>query len=327
MRATGVLPTGTVSFLFTDIEGSTELLLSVGDQAYKGILEEHHRLMRAAFEPVGGYEVDTQGMGDVRRLLADSRLVTLTGPGGSGKTRLALQVAADVLERFPKGVWLVELAPLTDPGLVPQAVASVLGVRESPGRLLVDLLVDYLRTRELLLVLDNCEHVVESAARLAGALLRGCGALRLLATSREPLAVAGEVSYRVPPLSYPDLRAALSMETLMRSDAAKLFLERAALSNPRFVLSEANAPAVAQVIQRLDGIPLAIELAAARVRVLPVEQIAKRLDDRFRLLTGGSRAGLPHHQTLQATVAWSYDLLSTVDGHQEAPETGPGAGM
>jgi predicted ATPase len=250
-------------------------------------------------------------MAKIRQLLSEARLVTLTGAGGSGKTRLALQVAADLLERFPKGVWLAELAPLTDPALVPQTVASVFGVREVPGRPIIEMLVDYLRARELLLVLDNCEHLVEGAAQLAGSLLRACPKLRILATSREALGVAGETAYRVPPMSRPELRGRMSVEQLMQAESAQLFLERAALSNPQFLVTEANAPAIAQIIHRLDGIPLAIELAAARVKVLSAEQIAKRLDDRFRLLTGGSRTGLPHHQTLQAAVAWSFDLLST----------------
>ncbi len=453
------LPTGTVTFLFTDIEGSTELLQRVGDQPYKGLLEQHHRLMRESFEPRGGREVDTQGdaffvafpdatgaiaaavaaqhamglhswpegvkirvrmgmhtgeptlgpggyvgidvhraaricsagygqqilisertfsqaeaalpdgvalrdlgehrlkdlarpehlfqviipglpaefpplksldirttnlpsieltsfvgrereMAAVKQQLSTSRLVTLMGPGGAGKTRLALQVAADLFETFPKGVWLAELAPLSDPSLVTQTVATVLGVREVSGRPLLETLIDYLRTRDLLILLDNCEHLIEATAQLAGALLRGCSKLRLLATSREALRTAGEATFRVPSLVSPDPRRVTSVEELMQADATRLFLERAALSNPRFVVTEANAPAVAQICRCLDGIPLAIELAAARVKVLPVEQIARRLDDRFRLLTSGFRTSLPHHQTLRAAVDWSYDLLS-----------------
>ncbi|MGH2372250.1 MAG: tetratricopeptide repeat protein [bacterium] len=249
-------------------------------------------------------------MTEIKLLLSTARLVTLQGPGGTGKTRIALHAAADLIEHFPDGVWLAELAPLSDPALLPQTVATVFSVREQPGRAFIDSLVDYLRAKELLLVLDNCEHLVESSAHLAHGLLLGCPKLRILATSREILSTAGEVVYRVPPLARPDPRRVLSLEGLTQFDAARLFMERAVLSKPSFVVTDTNAPAVAQVCHRLDGIPLAIELAAARVKVLSVEQIAQRLDDRFRLLTGGQRAALPHHQTLQATVEWSYDLLS-----------------
>ncbi|MGH2404262.1 MAG: tetratricopeptide repeat protein, partial [bacterium] len=453
------LPTGTVSFLFTDIEGSTELLQHLGDRAYGQVLMEHQSLLREAFQQEEGHVVDTQGdsffvafprawnavsaavagqqavaahtwpegvslkvrmgvhtgeptlagnhyvgldvhraariaaaghggqvllserahamtlgalrdavrvkdlgdhrlkglaraehifqlivpglptefpslkslevlttnlpslqltsfigrereMAEIEKLVSTSRLVTLMGPGGAGKTRLALQVGSTILERYPHGVWLAELAPLSDPAFVPQTVATIFGVRELAGRALLETLVDYLRTRELLLVLDNCEHLVKAAAELAGALLRNCPQLRILATSREALGVAGELPYRVPPLSRPDPRRRLSLEQLTEFEAARLFIERAVLSNPKFAATEVNANAVAQVCHQLDGIPLAIELAAARVKVLSVEQIAKRLDDRFRLLTGGGRAGLPHHQTLRAAVDWSHELLS-----------------
>ena len=459
---TQALPTGTVTFLFTDIEGSTDLLQRVGDQAYGRVLEQHHRLMREAFERVGGHELGTQGdaffvafsdagaavaaavaaqraiaghawpegtvvrvrmglhtgdptlgpggyvgidvhraaricsvgygqqillsertrtmaghsvanglnvkdlgehrlkdlarpehifqvviqglpdtfpplksldaritnlpsleltsfigrdqeMGQVKRLLTTSHLVTLLGPGGTGKTRLSLQVAADLIEQFPQGVWLTELAPLSDPSLATQAVATVLGVREMPGRPLIETLCDYLRTRHALIVLDNCEHLIDASAHLVSALLRASPKLKVLATSREPLGTAGEATYRVPPLPGPDPRHAASIEELMQFPATRLFIERAVVSHPRFVVTEANAPAVAQVCRRLDGIPLAIELAAARVKVLPVEHIARRLDDRFRLLTSGFRTALPHHQTLRATVEWSYELLSPAE--------------
>jgi len=453
------LPTGTVSFLFSDIEGSTELLQRLGDTAYGEVLTEHHRLMRGALEEEDGVEVGTQGdaffvafprawnavsaamaaqqafaahawpegvtinvrmglhtgeptidetgyvgldvhrgarlcsaahggqillsertyamtlgalsegagvkdLGDHRlkdlvrpehifqlvieglpsdfpplrsleilkhnlpslqltsfigrereiaettRLLTTARLLTLMGSGGSGKTRLALQVAGDLVDTFPQGVWLVELASLSDPDLVPQTVASVFGVREVPGRTRLDTLVEYFRPRELLLVLDNCEHLVEACGHLAATLLRGCSKLRILATSREPLGAAGEVTYRLPPLSSPDSRRRLARQQLMEFEAVRLFVERALQSNPAFALTDTNAPAVAHICHQLDGIPLAIELAAARVNVLSVEQIAQRLDDRFRLLSRGARTGLPQHQTLRATVDWSYELLT-----------------
>jgi len=453
------LPTGTVSFLFTDIQGSTELLHKLGDQAYGEVLLTHQRLLRQSFEEHEGAEVDTQGdaffvafprswnavgaavaaqrtlashpwpdgvqvrvrmgihtgeptlagdhyvgldvhraariaatgygqqvllsershamtqgnipegvevrdlgehrlkdihrpehifqllipglpadfpplksleilvtnlpslqqtsfvgrereMAEIKARLGAARMVTLLGPGGTGKTRLALQVGGGLLEQYPKGVWLVELGPVSDPEVVVQTVAAVFNVREAPSHTLLDMLIEYLKPRELLLILDNCEHLVEASARLAHALLRGCPQLRILATSREPLGVAGEALYRVPPMSRPDPTRVLTADQLGQFEAAQLFIERAILGNPQFMVTDRIAPVVARVVHRLDGIPLAIELAAARVKVLSVEQIAARLDDRFRLLTAGVRVGLPHHQTLRATIDWSHELLS-----------------
>lgn len=249
-------------------------------------------------------------MAEVKQLLHTTSLLTLTGAGGCGKTRLALQVAADLLEEYPDGVWLVELATLADPTLVPQTVASALGVREEPGRPLFATLSDYLSPKHLLLVLDNCEHLVEACATLANSLLRGCPKLRILATGREALGIAGEVAWRVPSLSLPFLHPLPPIESLTQYEAVRLFIERATAALPAFTVTNPNAPAVAQICHRLDGIPLAIELAAARVKVLSVEQMLARLEDRFRLLTGGSRAALPRHQTLRAAVDWSYALLS-----------------
>jgi predicted ATPase/DNA-binding CsgD family transcriptional regulator len=248
-------------------------------------------------------------LAEVRRLLKDNRLLTLTGSGGCGKTRLALAAARDLAEAFEDGVWLVELASLADPSLVPQAVASTVGVREQPGYLPTETLSNYLRTRKVLLVLDNCEHVVEACATLAEALLRSCPELRILATSREALGITGEVAWRVPSLSLPDLRRLLDIESLPRYESARLFVERAVAVNPTFAITEHNAPAVAQVCYRLDGIPLAIELAAARAKVLSVEQIAARLGDSSGLLAAGGRTAMPRHRTLRATMDWSHDLL------------------
>jgi len=211
---------------------------------------------------------------------------------------------------FPDGVWLVELAPLADPALVPQTVAIVLGLKEEPGRPLLVTLTDYLRGKKALLVLDNCEHLIQASAQFTEVLLQVCPHLHILSSSREMLGVAGERSFYVPSLSTPEPRAALPVDTLIGYDAVRLFVERAVAVLPQFVLTGDNALAVAQVCRQLDGIPLAIELAAARVKLLQVEQIAERLDDRFRLLTGGSRTALPRHQTLTALIDWSHDLLS-----------------
>ncbi len=451
------LPTGTVTFLFTDIEGSTTFLQRLGDRRYAEVLAEHRRLLRDAFAAGNGKEVDTQGdaflvafprakdavatavvaqqalmkhtwpdglslrvrmglhtgepvsntdryvgldvhrasricaagyggqilvsqtvkdlvaldlpagvslrdlgnhrlkdlkepehlfqvvhsdlpadfpplksldarpnnlpiqltsfvgrareIAEVKRLLGTARLVTLTGSGGAGKTRLALQVAADVVEDYPDGVWLAEFAPIADPALVPKTVASALDVPEQLGRGMTETLVDAIRSKALLLVLDNCEHLLEVCANLAAALLRASPNVRILATSREGLDIPGETLWRVPSLSLPDMRQLPPSEDLVLYEAVRLFVDRAMATTPGFAVTSENAPVVAQVCQRLDGIPLAIELAAARVKVLAVEQIAARLDDRFHLLTGRSRTVLPRHQTLRAAIDWSYNLL------------------
>ena len=452
------LPTGTVTFLFTDIEGSTTLLQRLGDRRYAEVLAEHQRLLRDAFANGHGQEIDTQGdaflvafsrsrdalgaavaaqrtltqhpwpdgaslrvrmglhtgepvsggtgyvgmdvhrasriaaaghggqilvsdathglvardlpegvslrdlgehrlkdlahshrlfqvvaadlpaefprirsldvlsnnlprqltsfigrekeMAEVKRLHSTAYLVTLTGSGGAGKTRLALQVAADVVDAYPDGVWLSEFAPIAEPALVPKTVASALNVPEQPGRDVSETLVDSLRPKTLLLILDNCEHLLAACADLAAALLRACPKVRILATSREGLGVPGETLWRVPSLSLPDVHRLPSSNELMLYEAVRLFVDRAMATAPAFIVTRENAPAVVQVCRQLDGIPLAIELAAARVKVLSPEQIAARLNDRFRLLTGGSRAALPRHQTLRAAMDWSYDLLT-----------------
>jgi predicted ATPase/class 3 adenylate cyclase len=250
---------------------------------------------------------------EVRQRLDAFHLLSLTGPGGTGKTRLALQTAAGAIDRFPDGVWLVELAPLADPALVPQNIASVLGLRESPGQPLLDLVVDYLHGRNLLLVLDNCEHLVETCAQVADRLLRACPDLKILVSSREALGIEGEVTFRVPPLSLPEAQTLPGLDELRGYEAVQLFQERGQAVNARFSLTAHNAEAVARICRRLDGIPLALELAAARLKLFSPEQIASRLDDRFRLLTGGSRTALPRQQTLQAMIDWSYDQLSEAE--------------
>lgn len=418
-------PTGSVTFLFTDIEGPTALLQHLGDRRYAEVLLEYHRVLRAAFAAGDGYEVDTQGdssliafgsalsaaataaaaqrainahpwpdgapihvrmglhtgeptvaggryfgldvhraarimavgyggqillskathdlikqalpdgltvrdLGEhrlkdlarlehifqivipglpaefpplktldvisnnlpiqltsfigrerdieaVKRSMGGSRLLTLMGAAGSGKTRLAVQAAADLIEQFEKGVWLVELAPVADPALVVQGVAATFRVREAAGRTLLDQLVDYFDSKSLLLILDHCEQVVVECAQLADALLRACPNLKVLATSRAALGVAGEAIYHVPPLSCPDPKDVQSVDQLRQFEAVQLFVERSVSSQPRFVLTEANGRTVADICCRLDGVPLAIELAAARVKVLTVDQIATRL--------------------------------------------------
>jgi predicted ATPase/class 3 adenylate cyclase len=250
---------------------------------------------------------------EVQQLLSNTRLLTLTGPGGTGKTRLALQLAADVLEIFPDGVWLIELAPLADPTLLTQTVAATLGVREQPGRTILDALIDYLRAKQLLLILDNCEHLIEACAKIADTLLRVAPRLKILATSREALGITGETAYRVPSLPLPDTHQLHDLDTLAQNDCVRLFVDRASAAYPSFRLKEKNALAIADICRRLDGIPLAIELASARTKVFTPDEIAARLDDRFRLLTGGSRTALERHQTLFALIEWSHNLLSEAE--------------
>jgi predicted ATPase/class 3 adenylate cyclase/DNA-binding CsgD family transcriptional regulator len=250
----------------------------------------------------------------VSRLIAASRLVTLTGVGGVGKTRLALQIASEMLDGSGDGVWLAELASFTDPDLVAPTVAAAVGVEEAADRPVLDTLIESLRARELLLVLDNCEHLVSACTRLADALLRTCSKVHLLATSREPLGVAGEHLYRVPSLGLPTAdQLAEGQEALRTCEAVRLFVDRATAHQPTFRLDENTGAAVVSICRQLDGIPLAIELAAARLRSLAITDIEHRLDDRFRLLTGGYQSALPRQQTLRALVDWSYDLLTETE--------------
>ncbi|HET8679528.1 MAG TPA: tetratricopeptide repeat protein [bacterium] len=252
-------------------------------------------------------------LAEIQERIASSRQLTLTGTGGVGKTRLAIELASRVLAQFPDGVWMVDLSPLSDPARVPQAVASALGVQEETGRPLPEVLGDYLLSKRALLMLDNCEHLTAACAELVEYLLRRCPDIRVLATSREILGTTGELTYSVPSLSVPDPRQHPAPAEATDYEAVRLFVDRAGLGQPDFVLTAANAPAVLQICGRLDGIPLAIELAAARVKTLSVEDIASRLDDRFRLLTGGARTALPRHRTLRAAMDWSHDLLSDAE--------------
>ncbi|MCC6165962.1 MAG: hypothetical protein IT329_01930 [Caldilineaceae bacterium] len=262
--------------------------------------------------PLTSFVGRSRELAEMRALLATTRLLTLIGPGGTGKTRLATQLGLELLPTFVDGVWLVELAPLADPALALPAIAATFSLHELPGITLLDLVANSLRAKRLLLILDNCEHFVEVCAHLAYHLLRACPTLQILATSREALGIGGETVYRVPSLSVPD-STELTPDALRQFEAVHLFVERAAAAHPHFTLSEHNASAVAQVCRQLDGIPLAIELAAVRVQILTADQIAARLGDRFRLLTGGSRTALPRQQTLRAMIDWSYDLLSEAE--------------
>lgn len=284
-------------------------------------------------------------LAEVDRQLRSSRLLTLVGVGGTGKTRLMLEAAAEAADRYADGVWLVELAPLSDPGLVAQEVGRALGVHEQPSQPAIETVLDFLRSKELLLLLDNCEHLIAAAAEVAETLLGRCPRLTILATSREPLGIAGEAVAAVPSLSLPTAGGVPSsgaaesgsagawgdpgggpgsasadpsvergwLDEVARSEAVRLFVERAAATSPAFTLESRNAPAVVEICRRLDGIPLALELAAARVNVLSVEEIAQGLGDRFRLLTGGRRTAAPRQQTLQAAIDWSWDLLAQPD--------------
>ncbi len=275
-----------------------------------GLLEDFptpkHNLPRQLTRFIGREKEIAQ----VKGLLEAHALVTLTGSGGVGKTRLAIRVAQEILEKYPDGVWLVDLAPLSDPGLLAQRLAAALGLREEAHRPIQETLVDFLRGKGALIVLDNCEHLSAACASLVDALLQACPRVKLLATSREILGVSGERPHRVPSLEFPDPYELPDLIVLQKYEAVRLFSERAQAALPGFQATAYNRLAIAQICQRLDGIPLALELAAARLNVLTTGQLAARLDDAFGLLTGGSRTALPRHQTLRATIDWSYQLLS-----------------
>ena len=249
-------------------------------------------------------------LAEVKRLLGTTRLLTLIGAGGIGKTRIALHAAAEAMDDHPDGVWFIDLAPQADARLVPQTVASVLGVKEEAGRTLTEAIVGYAKDKRLLLVLDNCEHLLAACAEIAGQLLRTGAHLRILAASREPLRLSGETTFPVSALAVPDARTQATAQLLQNYEATKLFVERATAVKTQFRATDDNAASIVDICRRLDGIPLAIELAAARVRALTVEAIAARLSDRFRLLAGGDQTALPRQQTLRALIDWSHDLLT-----------------
>jgi predicted ATPase len=304
-------------------------LLDLGEHRLKDLVRPDHIFqllspdLEAEFPPLAALDIlpnnlpplltsfigREREMQEARKLLASCRLLTLIGPGGTGKTGLSLELAADRLSDFKDGAWLVELAPLSDPSFILSTIASVLGLHEVTGIPLMSIVIDYLRAKQLLLVLDNCEHLVEPSAQVADQLLHACAHLKVIASSREALGIDGETVYRVPSLSVPDP----SSRSLMEFEATRLFIDRATKAEPRFHLTDHNASSIAQICARLDGIPLAIELAAARVKLFTPEQIAARLDDRFKLLTGGSRTALPRQQTLRALIDWSYQSLNETE--------------
>ena len=274
-------------------------------------LNAHYHNLPLQLTSFIGRQTELDGL---KTRLASQRLLTLTGPGGTGKTRLALQAAAEIIEQFPDGICWVELAPVTNPTLTAQTVAKALGFQENPIRPVLEHLADYLRDKHLLLILDNCEHLLQNCADLADYVLRACQYVHILASSREPLGIDGENIVRVSSLQLPAAQLiseqSTSLSELAQAEAVRLFVDRACAVQANFELTQANVFDVLHICQRLDGIPLAIELAAARVRSLTPEQLIKRLDDRFRLLTGGSRTALPRQRTLAALIDWSYDLLS-----------------
>lgn len=283
-----------------------------------------HPALRAQFPPLRSLEATPNNLSqqlnsfvgreresaEVRQLLSQTRLLTLLGMGGIGKSRLSVQLGAELMDEYPDGVWLVELAPLADPRLVPQALASVLGVKESAGLAVTDALLAYVRDKTLLVILDNCEHVVQACAELAKQLLQAGAGVKVLASSRDVLQVAGETVYAVPTLGVPDTGVDAEPQALARHEAVRLFVDRASAVRPAFRLDAGNAAAVSEICRRLDGIPLALELAAARTRALSVQAIAARLSDRFKLLVSGDQTVLPRQRTLRALIDWSYELLS-----------------
>src|SRR5687768_8770849 len=335
-----ILVSGATRELVREVLPENSELLDLGERRLKDLLRPEHLYqlqapgLASSFPPLRTLEASRNNLpvqltsfigreneiAEIKQALTPSpspsgrggrecHLVTLTGPGGTGKTRLSLQVAADLLDQFPHGVWFIELAPLTDPDLIPQTILSAIGISEQSGKPL-EVLREYLREKKSLIVLDNCEHLLEASANVANALLNAAPDLKVLASSREALGVKGEASYPVPSLSLPDIKHLPVIEQFSLYEAVRLFIDRALLIAPHFSVDNDNAPFIAQICHRLDGIPLAIELAAARVKILSVEQISARLDDRFRLLTGGAQTLLPRQQTLRALIDWSYDLLS-----------------
>jgi len=247
---------------------------------------------------------------EIRKMFSASRFVTLSGSGGTGKTRLAIKLASDVSDEYDDGVWLAELSQVHQDLFLAQEIANIFNLKDEPGKLIEEILLNYLRKKNIVIVLDNCEHLINECARLSEKLLRTCPGLKLLVTSREPLRIDGETIYRVPSLEHPDPKKSNSLEEIIRYEAVRLFIVRACAVNSAFIVSDENVSAIAEICYRLDGIPLAIELAAVRTKILSPEKICEKLDDRFRLLVDGKRSSLPRQKTLRALIDWSYDLLN-----------------
>jgi predicted ATPase/class 3 adenylate cyclase len=323
-----ILISEVTSMLIRDSLPQDASLLDLGQYRLKGltapeqIFQLYHPALQLDFPPLTSLETYKHNLpvqltsfigreselSEVKRLLSQTRLLTLLGPGGTGKTRLALQTAADLVDQYPDGVWLIELAPLTDPDLIPDRVAATFNTQEQHGRPILETLINYLRRKELLLLLDNVEHLVRESAEFAEQLLMNCPSIKILVTGREALFIGGETTLQIPSLSLPQ-KESRTPEMVADSEAVQLFIDRARAVRPDFDITPDNALALAEVVRRLDGIPLALELAAARLRMMSVEQIAARLNNRFRLLTGGRRTALPRQQTLQALIDWSWNLL------------------
>ncbi len=287
--------------------GRVGLLGSAAPAVPAGPLESRPNNLPYQLTALVGREQD---LIDVKILLESTRLLTFSGSGGVGKTRLALRVGLDLIGLYPDGVWFCDFSPISDGRLVPSVVAHSMGVHEQPGRPMSEAIISWLKRRHALLIFDNCEHVLETAAELADEILHNCSEVRILATSRQALGIMGEVVHRVSSLGLPAETAGLRADRAMRYGAIALFVDRALAADTRFTLTHENAPVVADICHRVDGIPLAIELAATRVNVVSVQRLAQSLDDRFRVLTGGSRTALPRHKTLSALIDWSFDLLS-----------------
>ncbi len=325
-----VVVSGSTAALLRGVMPERMQLTDLGEHRLKDLVESEHvwqlniETLQAEFPSLRSLDVSTNNLpiqrtsfvgrerdiADVVELLERHHLVTLVGSGGVGKTRLALRAGAELLDRYPDGVWFVDLAPISDPELVPSVTAQALGISQQQGRRVDEAIALWLKRKQLLLIFDNCEHVLDSVAQLAASILTTAPQVAILATSRQALAITGEAAHRLPSLPLPADVASLTAGEALRYGAIALFAERAKAADTRFTLTDTTAPMLAEICRRLDGIPLAIELAAARVKVLSIPTLAQRLDERFRILTGGGRDVLPRQKTLSALIDWSYELLT-----------------